>query len=189
MHGKFTVHSSNRTLPWKNSKPLQTCCPNCVFNYFQFVFKIVSKNKFAFWWIIGSVSIIPDKPNRIHYCWIECCRLSTNQPGIQSINRNHLYSITPRLKVQKTFGLCLDIENHAYALIFWLHHLILKSQAFALFLFSRIEASLRAAWASFSFPSAKSAAACKYAAICQTGDITWACDASLRASCGVSLMR
>lgn len=64
-----------------------------------------------------------------------------------------------------------------------------QAQAFAFLLFSWMEPSLRAAWASFSLPSAKRAAACKYDAICQNGDIIWAWEASLRASCGMSFIR
>lgn len=59
-----------------------------------------------------------------------------------------------------------------------------------LFLFSSsTDPSLSAICASFSLPNAKRLAACRYDAICQTGDITCACTASFRASSGISLER
>lgn len=100
-----------------------------------------------------------------------------------------------QLEIKLVFAL-VSSQGRAKKRFIKLHHFLSSSisitfchQELVVLWFSSVDPSLRAAWASLSLPNAKRAAACKYDAICQMGDITWACTASLRASCGISLMR
>lgn len=96
-----------------------------------------------------------------------------------------LWSICPEVE---TLNPCHAVVSPGAIQMRKMREIYRRAQAFhffpeGVFLWaSRVVPSLRAACASFSIPSPVRAAACRYDAMCHTGEMTWACIASFRAS-------